>query len=164
MDVGDGGREAYTAIMRSGILSRERFNVAEAETLEIVEGNTLRTDMRGATALPWSETPLRMNGTRRNLGDLISPNPLWRIWVTTESRGDETVAEEVRSRTAAYYRRCLEQNWWKPAAEMAEGRRPIGGKVSGDACPGLSTGTGMSPKRRAYGSAASTPAIASDLR
>jgi hypothetical protein len=47
---------------------------------------------------------------------------------------------------------------------MAEGRRPIGGKVSGDACPGLSTGTGMSPKRQAYGSAASTPAIASDLR
>ena len=120
-------------------MSRERFNVAGAETLEIVEGNTLRTDMRGATALPWSETPLRMNGTRRNLGDLISPNPLWRIWVTTESRGDETVAEEVRSRTAAYYRRCLEQNWWEPAAEMAEGRRPIGGKVSGDACPGLST-------------------------
>jgi hypothetical protein len=30
--------------------------------------------MRGATALPWSETLLRMNGTRRNLGDLISPN------------------------------------------------------------------------------------------
>ena len=135
----------YTAIMRSGILSRERFNVAEAETLEIVEGNTLRTEMRGATALPWSETPLRMNGTRRNLGDLNSPNPLWRIWVTTESRGDETVAEEVRSWTAAYYRRCLEQNWWEPAAEMAEGRRPIGGKVSGDACPGAhGPGNGMS--------------------
>jgi hypothetical protein len=159
VDAGDGDCEAYTAIMRSGILSRERFNVAEAETLEIVEGNTLRTDMR---ALPWSETPLRMNGTRRNLGDLISPK-LWRIWVTTESRGDETVAEEVRSRTAAYYRRCLEQNWWEPAAEMAEGRRPIGGKVSGDACPGLSTGNGMSLKRRTYGSAASTTAIASDL-
>ena len=101
VDVGDGGREAYTAIMRSGILSRERFNVAEAETLEIVEGNTLRTDMRGATALPWSETPLRMNGTRRNLGGLISPNPLWWMWATTGSRGDEAVAEEVRSRTAA---------------------------------------------------------------
>jgi hypothetical protein len=36
--------------------------------------------------------------------------------------------------------------------------------VRGDACPGLSTGTGMSLKRRAYGSAASTPAIASNLR
>ena len=101
MDVGDGGREAYTAIMRSGILSRERFNVAEAETLEIVEGNTLRTDMRGATALPWSETPLRMNGTRRNLGDLISPTPLRRMWATTGSRVDEAAVEAVRSRTAA---------------------------------------------------------------
>src|ERR1019366_7687471 len=50
------------------------------------------------------------------------------------------------------------------AAETVEGRRPIGGKVSSDACPGLSTGTGMPPKRRAYGSAASTPAITSDLR
>jgi hypothetical protein len=65
--VGDGGREAYTAIMRSGILSRERDNVAEAEAVDNVEGNMLRTVTRGATALPWSETPLRMNGTRRNL-------------------------------------------------------------------------------------------------
>ena len=79
----------------------KEYNVAEAEAVDIVEGNMLRTDMRGATALPWSETPLRMNGTRRNLGDLISPNPLWWIWATTESRGDETVAEEVRSWTAA---------------------------------------------------------------
>ena len=143
MDVGDGGREAYTAIMRSGILSRERDNLAEAEAVDKAEGNMLRTVMRGATALPWSETPLRMNGTRRNLGDLISPNPLWRIWVTTESRGDETVAEEVRSRTAAYYRRCLEQNWWEPAAEMAEGRRPVEGKVSCNTCSGLSAGLSM---------------------
>jgi hypothetical protein len=99
--VGDGGREAYTAIMWSGILSRERDNAAEAEAVDNVEGNTLRTVMRGATALPWSETPLRMNGTRRNLGDLISPNPLWRMRATTGSREDEAVAGEVRSRTAA---------------------------------------------------------------
>jgi hypothetical protein len=36
---GDDGCEAYIAIMRSGILSREKSNDAEAETLEIVEGN-----------------------------------------------------------------------------------------------------------------------------
>jgi hypothetical protein len=99
--VGDGGREAYTAIMRSGILSRERDNIAEAEAVDNVEGNMLRTDTRGATALPWSETPLRTNGTRRNLGGLILPNPLWWMWATTGSRGDEAVAEGVRSRTAA---------------------------------------------------------------
>ena len=101
MVAGDGGREAYTAIMWSGILSRERDNFAEAETVDNVEGNMLRTAMRGATALPWSETPLRLNGTCRNLGDLISPNSLWRMRATTGSRGDEAVEEEARSRTAA---------------------------------------------------------------
>jgi hypothetical protein len=75
--------------------------LAEAEAVDNVEGNMLRTVMRGATALPWSETPLRMNGTRRNLGGLISPNPLWWMWATTGSRGDEAVAAEMRSRTAA---------------------------------------------------------------
>ena len=98
---GDGGCEAYTAIMWSGILSRERLNLAEAETVVTVEGNMLRTVMRGATALPWSETPLRTKGTRRNLGDLISPEPLWRVRATAGSRRDEAAAEEVRSRTAA---------------------------------------------------------------
>ncbi len=73
MVAGDGGCEAYTAIMRSGMLSREKFNLAEADTFEDVEGNMLCTAMRGVTALPWSETPLRMKGKRRNLGDLTSP-------------------------------------------------------------------------------------------
>jgi hypothetical protein len=65
---GDDGCEAYTAIMRSGIWSHERFNDAEAETFEIVEGNMLCTAMRGVTALPWSETPLRMKGKLSELG------------------------------------------------------------------------------------------------
>jgi hypothetical protein len=42
-----------------------------------------------------------MNGTRRNLGGLLSLNPLWRMRATSGSREDEAVAEEVRSRTAA---------------------------------------------------------------
>ena len=54
-------------------VSREKFNVAEAEAVESVEGNMLCTAMQGVTALPWSETPLRMKGRRRNLGDLTSP-------------------------------------------------------------------------------------------
>ena len=103
MVAGDGGCEAYTAIMWSGILSRETLNLAEAETVVTVEGNTLRTVMRGATALPWSETPLRMKGTRRNLGDLISPKPPWRSRAATGSRGGEAVAGGARSRTAAQY-------------------------------------------------------------
>jgi len=56
-------------------LSHEKFNVAEAEAVENVEGNMLCTAMRGVTALPWSETPLRTKGKRRNLGDLSSPIP-----------------------------------------------------------------------------------------
>jgi hypothetical protein len=45
---GDDGCEAYTAIMRSGTLSRERLNLAEAETFVTVEGNMLRTVTRRA--------------------------------------------------------------------------------------------------------------------
>ena len=70
---GDDHGEAYTAIEWSGLLSRERYKFAGAETVENVEGNMLRTVMRGATALPWSKTPLRSKGTRRNLGDLMPP-------------------------------------------------------------------------------------------
>src|SRR5258708_38521908 len=54
--------------MRSGILSGEKFNDAEAETFENVEGKMLCTAMRGVTTLPWSETPLRMKGKLSELG------------------------------------------------------------------------------------------------
>jgi len=70
---GDDRGEAYTAIMWGGISSRESHNAAEAEAVDNVEGNMDGTDMRGAGALPRSETPSRTKGTRRNLGDLISP-------------------------------------------------------------------------------------------
>lgn len=56
-------------------MSGEKPNVAEAEPVENVEGNMLCTVMQGVTALPPSETPLRMKGRRRNLGDLASPAP-----------------------------------------------------------------------------------------
>jgi hypothetical protein len=98
---GDDHGEAYTAILRGVRLSHENQDVAGAEAFLSAEGNMCGAAMRGVTALPWSETPLRLNGTCRNLGDLISPNPLWRVRATTGSRGDEAVAEEVRSRTAA---------------------------------------------------------------
>ena len=47
---------------------------------------------------------------------------------------------------------------------MAEGRRPVEGKVSSNACAGLSAGLSMSQKPRACGSVASKPTIAFDLR
>ena len=68
MVTGDGDCEAYIAIMRSGILSRERLNLAEAETVVNVEGNMLCTAMQGVTALQWPETPSRMNGKLSELG------------------------------------------------------------------------------------------------
>ena len=66
---GDDHGEAYTAIVWGGRLSREREK-PEAETVRNVEGNMSGTAMRGAGALPWSETPSRTKGSRRNLGDL----------------------------------------------------------------------------------------------
>ena len=143
MVAGDDGCEAYTAIMRSGILSREILNLAEAETVVTVEGNTLCTVMQGATALPRSETPLRMEGKRRNLGDLASPKPLRRGRATTGSRGGEAVAGEVRSRTAASYQGSLEQS--RPQIGGGDGGGKAAGRREGEqhARPGLSAGCGV---------------------
>ena len=57
----------------------------------------------------------------------------------------------------------------KSAAETVEGRRPVEGKASRNACPGLSAGTGMLSKRRACGSEVHGPpkprtSITFDLR
>ena len=79
--VGDGGREAYTAIERDGLLSHE-IRLAEAETVALVEGNMSVPAMRGAAALPRSETPSRSKGSRRKLGDLTSD----RRWVVPAAR------------------------------------------------------------------------------
>ena len=69
--VGDGGREAYTAIEWGGLMSREML-VAEAEAVGKDEGNMSGPAMRGAAALPWSKTPSRSKGSRWNLGGLTS--------------------------------------------------------------------------------------------
>jgi hypothetical protein len=83
-------------------LSYEILNVAEAETLRNVEGNMCGANMRGADALPESQTTSRRKGTRRNLGDLIPPV----VALSIPGRGrksdeDEAAGEGVRSRTAA---------------------------------------------------------------
>jgi len=44
---GDGGHEAYTAIVWGGLLSRERYYAAESEAVDIVEGNMCGPAMRG---------------------------------------------------------------------------------------------------------------------
>ena len=66
---GDDRCEAYTTIVWGGLLSRERYYAAEAEAVDIVEGNMCGPVMRGPIAQPWSKTPSRTKGTSRNLGD-----------------------------------------------------------------------------------------------
>ena len=46
---------------------------AGAEAFQTVEGNMSGAVMRGTAALPGSETSTRTKGSRRNLGDLLSP-------------------------------------------------------------------------------------------
>ena len=167
---GDDHGEAYTAIEWSGLLSRERYKFAGAETVENVEGNMLRTVMRGATALPWSKTPLRSKGTRRNLGDLMPPA------VATAIPGHDR---------KSYGRRCrgrYEESDgcivpMKPRttpadgseAESVEGRRPVEGRARANACPGHRAGIRMFPTARAHGPDLDGPPkprrpVASDLR
>ena len=59
MVAGDGGCEAYTAIVWGVLLSRESHKTAEAEPVSNVEGNMCGSVMRGADALPWSKNTSR---------------------------------------------------------------------------------------------------------
>ena len=70
--VGDGGREAYTAIAWGVGSSRVKVDVAGAEGFHSLEGNMCGTAMRGAVALPWSKATSRAKGLHWNLGDLWS--------------------------------------------------------------------------------------------
>jgi len=133
---GDDHGEAYTAIVWSGLLSRERYKLAGAETVENVEGNMWRTVMRGAITLPWSKTPLRPKGPRRNLGDLTPPA------VALAIPGHDRKSSGRRGRG-----RCEESDGCivprkprttpadGPGAESVEGRRPVEGKAICDAYP-----------------------------
>ena len=67
---GDDHCEAYTPIVQGGLLSREGYYAAEAEAVDRAEGNMCGPVMRGSIAQPWSKTPSRTKGRRRNLGDL----------------------------------------------------------------------------------------------
>jgi hypothetical protein len=55
---GDDHGEAYTAIVAGWANEPRKLPLAEAETVDIVEGNMSNAEMRGAAALPWSEDPI----------------------------------------------------------------------------------------------------------
>ena len=69
MVVGDGGHEAYTAIVWGVGMSHEICDNVGAEAVHKVEGNMCGTATRGADALPGSMATSRTKGSRRNLGD-----------------------------------------------------------------------------------------------
>ena len=73
MVVGDGGHEAYTAIVWGVGMSHEIDDNVGAEAVHMVEGNMCGTATRGADALPGSMATSRTKGAHRNLGDLVSP-------------------------------------------------------------------------------------------
>jgi hypothetical protein len=50
-----------------------KWDIAGAEAVGSAEGNMNGAVMQGAATLPWSRTPSRWKGSRRNLGDLTSP-------------------------------------------------------------------------------------------
>ena len=54
-------------------MSHEMSCNAGAEAVQSAEGNMSGAVMRGAAALPGSETSSRTKGSHRNLGDLLSP-------------------------------------------------------------------------------------------
>ena len=64
--------EAYTVIVWGVGMSHEIPEFAGAEVVMKAEGNMCGAAMRGAVALPGSKATSRTNGTRRNLGDLLS--------------------------------------------------------------------------------------------
>jgi hypothetical protein len=75
---------------------------------------------------------------------------LLHLRLSTENRHHRTAREGAvrpgpwRVLGGGYVRQC------GVAAETVEGRRPVGGKVSGDACSGPSAGISMPLERRAY--------------
>ena len=94
---GDDHGEAYTVIVWGVGLSHESLEIAGAEAVATAEGNMCGAVMRGTVALPGSKATSRMEGSRRNLGDLVWPAVACRSRAATGSRGDEAVEEQTRS-------------------------------------------------------------------
>ena len=138
---GDNHGEAYTAIVWGVGLSHESLEIAGAETVATAEGNMCGAVMRGTVALPGSKATSRMEGSRRNLGDLVwpavaccDPGPRQEVEETKLSKNRRGVG---RLHTAD---EALEQGRLTSVAEMAEGRRPVGRKANSNACSELSAG------------------------
>ena len=123
-------------------------DIAEAEAVENVEGNMCGTAMRGAVALPESQTPSRGTGARRNLGDLGPPAAATAVPGRGGKLNRATPPRKARGvgRLHSTGEASNNADHNTSAAESVEGRRPVEGKTNRSACSGRSAGTGMSPK------------------
>ena len=120
-------------------MSSEMLEIAEAEAVDNAEGNTSSPGRRGAVALPESQTPSRGKGARRNLGDLGPPAAAAAVPGRGGKLNRATPPRKVRGvgRLHSTGEASNKADHNTSAAESVEGRRPVGGKASGDACPGL---------------------------
>jgi hypothetical protein len=124
---GDDHGEAYTVIVWGVGLSLENLELAGAETVATVEGNMCGAATRGTVALPWSKATSRTKGSRRNLGDLVSPEvtsalgPRQEVEETKLPRKARGVGR-VHTTDEAFEQSC------GAAAESVEGRDPAGRK------------------------------------
>ena len=138
---GDDHGEAYTVIIWGVGLSHEILEVAGAEAVATAEGNMCGAVTQGTVALPGSEATSRMNGSRRNLGDLTPPAVAKAIpghdrksrrrscWGRREESDGCVVPMKPRTKPTTNRQR----------REWREGGRSKG-KASSDARPGLRAG------------------------
>jgi len=80
-------------------LSLEKPKSVEAEAVTVAEGKMCGAAMRGVDALPWSKTPSRAKGSRRNLGDLVWSAVAEAIPDRDSKPKAQSVGEQARSRT-----------------------------------------------------------------
>jgi len=145
-------RSVHSDCMGCAIEPRNAL-IAGAEAVGKVERNMSSAAKRGAVALPGSENTSRAKGTRRNLGDLISPAIAQAVpghgrkprRQSCRGRGEESDGCIVPVKRRTMLSGQQQRRWWR------EGR-PVEGKVRGDACPGHCAGSGMSQKQRACAS------------
>jgi hypothetical protein len=84
-----------------------------------------------------------MKGTRRNLGDLISPKPHGGLGRDGKPRRRSRRGRGEESDGCIITCEASNKADRKSVAEMVEGRRPAGGKASSNARPGHSAGCGV---------------------
>ena len=132
-------------------LSHEILEVAGAEAVATAEGNMCGAVMRGTVALPGSEATSRMNGSRRNLGDLTPPAVATAIpghdrksrrrscWGRREESDGCVVPMKPRTKPTTNRQR----REWREGAGRRKGEQRR--------TPRTQSRAGVSLKRRAYG-------------